>query len=78
MMSAMARCRSLISLVISGLVLAVLILLSLALWYLVMLAIMAVAQGPPATPGSVLPGQQVVNASALSTGEADRARRAGL
>jgi hypothetical protein len=77
MMSAIAACRACISLLIPGLVLAVLVLLSLALWYLVMLAILQVAQGPPATPGSVLPGQEVVNASALSTGEADRAWRAG-
>lgn len=58
------------SLVISGLVLAALLLFALCFWYLVMLAILAVAQGPPATPGTNVPGQEVVNASALSTAQA--------
>jgi hypothetical protein len=71
-------CKSLISLVISGLVLAALVLLALGAWYLVMLAILYWITLDPGHPGSMLPGQELVSALALSTGEAPRVWRAGV
>jgi hypothetical protein len=78
MMSLICWCRAAINLVISGLVLAVLVLLALFLWYLVMLAMIYWITLDPGHPGSVLPGQESASASALSTGEASRAWRAGV
>lgn len=67
MMSAIAACRSAISLLVSGLVLAALVLLALGAWYLV-IALIILASGLGADdPGTFVPGQEVVSASALST-----------
>lgn len=67
MMSAIAACRSAISLLVSGLVLAALVLLALGAWYLV-IALIILASGLGADdPGTFVPGQEVVSALALST-----------
>ena len=73
MMSPRSLWTSLISSLIAGLVLAALVLLALFAWYVVMLAILQVSTWPPGHGGSVLPPQEVVSASALST-----ARLSGL
>lgn len=70
MMSPRSLWSSLISSLIAGLVLAALVLLALFAWYVVMLAILEVTRLDPGHDGSMLPSQEVVSASALSTARA--------
>lgn len=70
MISPRSLWSSLISSLIAGLVLAALVLLALFAWYVVMLAILQVTTLSPGHDGSMLPSQEVVSASALSTAKA--------